>query len=108
MANCIHRRVEPLPFVYRSRGNTAIVGRHAAVFESGRVKLTGWFAWLAWAVIHVYLLVCFQHRVQVSIQWLWRYLTYERGARLIAEDRRMRTPLKSPSRHDADETRKSL
>jgi NADH:ubiquinone reductase (H+-translocating) len=75
------------PFVYRSRGNTAIIGRHAAVFEVGRLKLKGWFAWLAWAIIHVYLLVGFQHRVQVSIQWLWRYLTYERGARLIAEER---------------------
>lgn len=75
------------PFVYRSRGNTAIIGRHAAVFETGRLKLKGWFAWFAWAIIHVYLLVGFQHRVQVSIQWLWRYLTYERGARLIAEER---------------------
>lgn len=74
------------PFVYRSRGNTAIVGRHAAVFESGTVRLKGWFAWLAWAIIHVYLLVGFQHRIQVSIQWLWRYLTYERGARLVAEE----------------------
>jgi NADH dehydrogenase len=71
------------PFVYRSRGNTAIIGRHAAVFEHKRLKLKGWFAWIAWAVIHVYLLVGFQHRVQVTIQWLWRYLTYQRGARLI-------------------------
>jgi NADH dehydrogenase, FAD-containing subunit len=39
---------------------------------------------LAWAAIHVYLLVGFQHRLLVSLQWLWRYLTYERGARLIA------------------------
>lgn len=75
------------PFVYRSRGNTAIVGRHAAVFETKRMKLKGWVAWLAWAFIHVYLLVGFQHRVQVTIQWLWRYLTYERRARLIAEER---------------------
>lgn len=74
------------PFVYRSRGNTAIVGRHAAVFESGRFRLKGWFAWLAWAIIHVCLLVGFQHRIQVSIQWQWRYLTYQRGARLIAEE----------------------
>lgn len=104
LVNRIQRRVELPRFVYRSRGNTAIVGRHAAVFESRRVKLTGWFAWLAWAVIHVYLLVGFQHRVQVSIQWLWRYLTYERGARLIADDRRI--SLKSPSRHGEDEARK--
>ena len=80
-------RGTPLPaFFYRSRGNTAIIGRHAAVFEQGRLKLKGWVAWFAWTLIHVYLLVGFQHRVQVSIHWLWRYLTYERGARLIAEE----------------------
>lgn len=78
---------EPLaPFRYNSRGNTAIVGRHAAVFEQGKFKVKGWFAWMAWAVIHVYLLVGFQHRFLVSMQWLWRYLTYDRGARLIAGD----------------------
>lgn len=82
------RAGEAMPaFVYRSRGNTAIVGRHAAVFEAGKFKLKGWFAWAAWAFIHVYLLVGFQHRVQVSLQWLWRYLTYERGARVITEGR---------------------
>jgi NADH:ubiquinone reductase (H+-translocating) len=76
--------VAPLqPFHYAPRGNTAIVGRHAAVFEHGRFRMTGWPAWMAWAVIHVYLLIGFQHRVIVSAQWLWRYLTYDRGARLI-------------------------
>ena len=75
---------EPLlAFRYNSRGNTAIVGRHAAVFEQGQFRVKGWFAWIAWAVIHVYLLVGFQHRFLVSMQWLWRYLTYDRGARLI-------------------------
>lgn len=83
----VRRGTDLLPFVYGSRGNTAIVGRHAAVFETGWLKLKGWLAWAAWALVHVYLLVGFQHRVQVSIQWLWRYLTYERGARLIAEER---------------------
>lgn len=72
------------PFRYESRGNTAIVGRHVAVFERDGRRLTGWVAWLAWAVVHVYLLVGFQNRFLVSVQWLWRYLTYERGARLIA------------------------
>ncbi|WEX09576.1 NAD(P)/FAD-dependent oxidoreductase [Chelativorans sp. AA-79] len=74
------------PFTYHGRGNTAIVGRHAAVFEQGRFKLTGWVAWLSWAIIHVYLLVGFQHRLMVSLQWLWRYLTFERGARVITDD----------------------
>lgn len=74
------------PFRYNSRGNTAIIGRHAAVFERGKLKLRGWFAWLLWAIVHVYLLVGFQHRLSVSMSWLWRYLTYDRGARMIYPD----------------------
>jgi NADH:quinone reductase (non-electrogenic) len=74
------------PFTFRNRGNTAIIGRHAAVFDFGWWRLKGWFAWSFWALIHVYLLVGFQHRLMVAIQWLWRYITYERGSRLIAEE----------------------
>lgn len=52
------------------------------MFEQGSYRIKGW---LAWAIIHVYLLVGFQHRLLVSTQWLWRYLIYELGARLIAK-----------------------
>lgn len=72
------------PFAYNSRGNTAIVGRNIAVFEYGKFKIKGWFAWLGWAVIHIYLLVGFQNSFLVSMRWLWRYVTFDRGARLIA------------------------
>jgi len=71
------------PFVFRDRGNAAIIGRHAAVFDFGRRRLKGTLAWLLWAVVHVYLLVAFEQRMLVSIQWLWRYVTFQRGARLI-------------------------
>jgi NADH dehydrogenase len=74
------------PFRFHNRGNTAIVGRHAAVFDFGWWRLRGWFAWSFWALIHVYLLVGFQHRLLVAIQWAWKYVTYEQGSRLIAED----------------------
>ena len=74
------------PFKFRNRGNTAIVGRHAAVFEFGWMQLKGRFAWLMWAIIHVYLLVGFDNRARVTLQWLWAYITYERGARLIMRD----------------------
>ncbi|MDQ2102722.1 NAD(P)/FAD-dependent oxidoreductase [Azospirillum isscasi] len=81
-------RGQPLaPFRFRNRGNTAIVGRSAAVFDFGRHRLKGWFAWLLWAVVHVYLLVNFQKRMLVTMQWLWRWATYQRGARLITADR---------------------
>jgi NADH dehydrogenase len=86
LAKQILHSAAPKPFVFHNRGNTAIIGRHAAVFDFGWWRLKGWFAWGFWALIHVYLLVGFQHRLMVAIQWLWRYLTYERGARLIAEN----------------------
>ena len=72
------------PFVFRNRGNAAIVGRHAAIFDFGHGRrLKGFAAWLLWATVHVVLLVDFAQRARVSLQWLWRYLTYRRGARLI-------------------------
>jgi NADH dehydrogenase len=85
LARDIRTGVCPAPFRFHNRGNTAIIGRHAAVFDFGWWRIRGWLAWAFWALIHVYLLVGFQHRLMVAIQWLWRYVTYERGSRLIAE-----------------------
>ena len=70
-------------FRYRSRGDTAIVGRSSAVFVVGPLRLKGTLAWLLWAFVHVYLLIGFDKRLSVAMQWIWRYLTLERGARLI-------------------------
>lgn len=75
------------PFRFRNRGNTAVIGRHAAVFDFGRWQMKGRLAWVLWAVIHVYLLINFEKRVLVSVQWIWRYITRQRGARLIDEDK---------------------
>jgi NADH dehydrogenase len=71
------------PFRFRNRGNTAIVGRNAAVFDFGWAQLKGRVAWVLWAIIHIYLLVGFENRLRVALEWFWRYVTYERGARLI-------------------------
>lgn len=78
-------RGAPLPpFRFKNRGNTAVIGRSAAVFDFGKRQMKGWFAWILWAIIHVYLLVGFDKRLLVSMQWFWRWLTYQHGARLIA------------------------
>ena len=45
--------------------------------------MKGYPAWMLWAIVHVVLLVNFAQRIRVSLQWLWRYLTYRRGARII-------------------------
>lgn len=70
-------------FAFKNRGNTAIVGRNAAIFDFGHWQLKGRLAWLLWAIVHIYLLVGFEKRVLVTLQWLWRYITYQGGARLI-------------------------
>jgi NADH dehydrogenase len=75
------------PFRFKNRGNTAVIGRNAAIFDFGSWTLKGRMAWLLWAVVHVYLLVNFEKRILVSVQWIWRYLTRQRGARLIDEDK---------------------
>jgi NADH dehydrogenase len=71
------------PFRYRTRGSTAVIGRHAAVYSYGRLKLKGRIAWLLWSIVHVYMLIGFPRRTHVMMQWVWRYFTFERGARLI-------------------------
>ena len=79
----LRRNGPPAPFRYRSRGDTAVIGRQAAVYTFGRFHMKGRVAWLLWAIVHVYLLIGFQKRTLVMVQWIWSYFTFERGARLI-------------------------
>jgi NADH dehydrogenase len=74
------------PFRFHNRGNTAIVGRNAAVFDFGWLRLKGRLGWMLWAIVHIYLLTGFENRLLVAVHWFWLYLTYERGARLITGD----------------------
>ena len=73
------------PFRYRDLGNMATIGRNAAVADIRGLRLTGFVAWLAWAFVHILNLIGFRNRVLVAFQWLWDYLTFQRGARLITE-----------------------
>jgi NADH dehydrogenase FAD-containing subunit len=73
----------PAPFRYRDFGKLATIGRREAVVDFGRLRLTGRLAWFAWGAAHIYFLTGFRNRMTVAIDWLWSYLTYQRGARLI-------------------------
>ncbi len=76
-------RPAPGPFRYRHRGNLATIGRKAAVADFGHVRLSGFPAWFLWAVAHVWFLIGWRNRFVVGLNWLWNYVTFERGARLI-------------------------
>ena len=76
-------RAAPGPFVYRDPGNLATIGRKCAVIELPFMTLRGFVAWWFWGIAHIYFLVGVPSPVLVSLRWLWEYLTYGRGARLI-------------------------
>jgi NADH dehydrogenase len=85
-AETIARDLEHQPrraFHYHDKGSLATIGRAAAVAQIGKIKLSGYFAWLAWLFIHIFFLIGFRNRIMVMIQWASSYFTYERGARLI-------------------------
>ncbi|HEX4860122.1 MAG TPA: NAD(P)/FAD-dependent oxidoreductase [Rhizomicrobium sp.] len=79
----ISNAVRARPFAYTNLGNLATVGRNAAVIDFGKIRLTGFVAWLMWSVIHLYFLIGFRNRVIAFVDWIGTYLTYERSARLI-------------------------
>jgi NADH dehydrogenase len=75
----------PPPFRYRHLGDLATIGRQAAVVKLGRLELTGFLGWLFWSVVHIYFLIEVRDRFIVAFTWLWDYVTFQRGARLITE-----------------------
>ena len=68
-------------FRYRDLGMMATIGRKRAVAQVGRLKLTGFVAW--WCVAHIHFLIGFRNRLSVAMNWLWSYVTFQRGTRLI-------------------------
>jgi len=76
--------VERPAFKYWDKGTMATIGRSAAVAKIGRFEFSGLMAWLAWLVIHLIFLVGFRNKVSVLFQWFYSYITYKRGARIIA------------------------
>jgi NADH dehydrogenase FAD-containing subunit len=76
-------RSAPPPFRYRSYGTLATIGRRAAVADFGWIKLDGTLAWLLWGLVHISFLIGFRNRLVVMLDWLWSYVTFQSGARLI-------------------------
>ncbi len=70
-------------FRYVDRGIMATIGRSRAVARIGRLKLSGFLAWLAWLLLHIAYLIDFRNRLVVLFDWAWSYFTYQRGSRLI-------------------------
>ena len=71
------------PFHYRDKGNLATVGRNKAVAQFGKIHIAGFLAWVLWVFVHLMYLVEFENRLLVFVEWVYNYVTRNRGARLI-------------------------
>jgi NADH dehydrogenase len=74
------------PFHYFDKGDMATIGRKAAIARivwPFKAHWSGFMAWLAWLMVHIYFLIGFRNRLGVFRQWAWTYLTLQDGARLI-------------------------
>lgn len=72
-------------FHYRDYGQLATIGRNAAVADFGRVKLSGYPAWIVWLLAHIYFLINFRNRLVVMLDWAWAYWTFNRYARIVTK-----------------------
>jgi NADH:quinone reductase (non-electrogenic) len=72
-------------FAYVDKGSLATIGRAAAVADFGKLHISGFVAWMAWLVVHLFFLIGFRNRILVMIEWAWSYFTFQRGARLITD-----------------------
>jgi len=77
---------ETKEFRYFDKGNLAVIGRNAAVADLGKLRFSGFPAWLIWAFVHISYLIEFDNKVLVLFQWAWNYFTRRRGVRLITGD----------------------
>ncbi|MBE9030959.1 NAD(P)/FAD-dependent oxidoreductase [filamentous cyanobacterium LEGE 11480] len=88
MAEAIARRARGeavVPFRYVDLGSMAVIGQHEAVVDMGFIKFSGFFAWMAWLIAHIYFLIDNDRKLTVAIHWIWNYFTKDRGSRLITE-----------------------
>ena len=83
----IHNGKPPKKFYYKNRGYLATIGRSDAIVDFGWFTLKGRIGWIFWSIIHIYFLIGFRNRLIVFINWLWSYLTFSKGARLITDDK---------------------
>ncbi len=72
-------------FNYIDKGTMATIGRAKAVADIRGFKFSGFFAWLLWGLIHIFFLIGFRNRFRVFAEWVWHYITFKRGVRLIAK-----------------------
>jgi NADH dehydrogenase len=71
------------PFKYFDKGSMATISRYSAVAQVGKLEFAGFFAWLAWLVLHLYYLVGHRNRIAALFAWGMSFLGRTRGQMAI-------------------------
>jgi len=73
------------PFEYNNKGTMATIGRNKAVVDLAYPKLSfhGFFAWIIWMTLHLFLLIGFKNRLIVFINWMYKYSTHRQSLALL-------------------------
>ncbi|MDJ1504872.1 NAD(P)/FAD-dependent oxidoreductase [Xanthocytophaga agilis] len=85
------------PFHYKDQGSMATIGRHRAVADlkinKKEYKMQGWFAWFIWMFVHLISIIGFRNRLFVFLNWIWSYISYDKGIRLIIGNPKSNKPV---------------
>lgn len=81
--NALNKNKPLQPFIYNDKGTMATIGRNKAVVDLAFIKFGGFLGWMTWMFVHLMLLVDFRSRLVVFINWVWSYINYDKGTRLI-------------------------
>ena len=76
-------------FEYNDKGSMATVGRHLAVVDIPNPKLhfSGFLAWLVWMGLHLMLILGVKNRLQIFVNWVYKYFTRDQSLRLLFRNR---------------------
>jgi len=102
------RRIGAASVRYFDKGSMAVVGKGFAVLQAGKVRMSGFLAWLVWAGVHLEFLAQSNLRVSVFLQWVWTYVTGQRGSWLIIDHHGAEPRMQLPARASAPLIRPSL
>lgn len=83
IADKVAGKAHARPFHYVDKGTLATVGRGFGVVNIGPLRFTGTLAWFVWLCVHLLFLIGLPNRVIVFLQYVWTYLTYQKGDRII-------------------------
>ncbi|MGL5860631.1 MAG: NAD(P)/FAD-dependent oxidoreductase [Phycicoccus sp.] len=78
-------RPSPGPFRYRDKGSMATISRFSAVASIGRLRFSGFVAWVLWLAVHLVYIIGFKHRVTTLLHWAVSFLGRGRSERVATE-----------------------